>query len=52
MTCSVFYRRSSAFIGGNHWIRAGRTFDIPTDEQTTNGNVDATDVLLGTQINF
>jgi predicted porin len=35
----------------------GRTFrgsvksDLP-DEQTTNGDVDATDVLLGTQINF
>src|SRR5437588_708361 len=25
MTYSVFYRRSSAFIGGTHWIRAGRT---------------------------
>jgi hypothetical protein len=23
-----FYRRSSAFIGGTHWIRAGRTYEM------------------------
>jgi hypothetical protein len=25
MTCGVFYRRSSAFIEGTHWIRPGKT---------------------------